>query len=61
MEKPGCGTALFSLAVVLVVLGVGVLAASLGSLGVTTTFVRVFPFGSPVWCGAMVSFYTLLV
>jgi len=53
MEK-GNDCVLFLLAVALTVLGVFVLTASLGSLGVTTSFLRVFPFGSPIWCGALV-------
>ncbi len=55
MKKPGCGCVLFSLAAALTALGASVIIALLSTLWITSSFFRVFPFGSPIWCGAMVS------
>lgn len=48
---------LFVISSVIVFLGFSVLGASLGTLGVTSSYVEVFPFGAPLWTGTMVGIW----
>ena len=48
-------TLLFSLGIIIVCFGIGVISTSLGTLAITSSYIRVFPFGAPLWIGTLVS------